>query len=387
MVFPPVVSNAGRCLLPALVCLAVCSPSTARDWVDGAVPSSGDTTARGMTRADAGAVLEAVDVVTAPARDADLILWVSASGVVKADVAMTLRADVAGTIAGVHGREGGRVRTGDPVLSLETEPFDLQLREAEARLAEAELRMQDGYQPESLVTGHAPSAAQRYARQIRAGVLSARVAADRARRDRARATIRSPLTGTIDRLWVEAGEQLAVGQPIARLVNMTELLVETRVLEHDLPRIRPGAHARIRSAAEPDRIRGARVEAVLPTIDTVSHAGRVLVRLSGAGALRPGMSVAVELEGERLLKRRLVPAPAILEREGRALVFVLRDGRAHWRYVAPGRSNGMDTELLPDPVTGTPALAAGDMVLVDGHQTLTHEAPVRPASAVPPTRR
>ena len=377
----PLVPITSRFLLPAIVCLAVCTPSTASEGPARALPWRGDSAAWSAEQPETGAVPEAAEVVAAPARDGELILWVSASGVVQANAVMTLRADVAGTIARVHGREGGHVRAGDPLVVLEAEPFDLQAQEAEARLAEAELRMQDSYLPESLVTGHAPSAAQRQARQIRAGVLSARLVAVRARRDRAHATIRSPMTGTIDRLMVGPGEQLAVGQPIARLVDAGELIVETHVLEHDLPRIRRGTRARIHSVVEPARPRMAQVEAVLPTVDTVSHAGRVLVRLSVPGSLRPGMSVEVELEGERLATRRLVPSPAILERDGRALVFVLRDGRAHWTFVVPGRSNGIDTELLPDPVTGAHALAAGDVVLVDGHQTLTHEAPVRAVAA------
>jgi HlyD family secretion protein len=85
----------------------------------------------------------------------------------------------------------------------------------------------------------------------------------------------------------------------------------------------------------------------------------------------------VALEATRLSGRRLVPARAVIERDGRPLVFVVREGRAQWTYVTPGRSNGTDTELLPDSVTGVIPVAAGEPVIVDGHLTLTHDAPVR----------
>jgi HAE1 family hydrophobic/amphiphilic exporter-1 len=52
-------------------------------------------------------------------------------------------------------------------------------------------------------------------------------------------------------------------------------------------------------------------------------------------------------------------------------------GKAEWTYVTPGRSNGRETEILADSATGRPAVAAGDTVLVEGHLTLTHDAPVR----------
>ena len=50
----------------------------------------------------------------------------------------------------------------------------------------------------------------------------------------------------------------------------------------------------------------------------------------------------------------------------------------------PGRSNGIDTEVLPDSSTGEIPVHAGDQVIVDGHLTLTHDAPVRVVKAGTP---
>jgi HlyD family secretion protein len=85
----------------------------------------------------------------------------------------------------------------------------------------------------------------------------------------------------------------------------------------------------------------------------------------------------VRLEASRLTGRIVVPAGAVIERDGRPLVFVVREGRAQWTYIVPGRSNGLDTEVLPDSTTGQIPLSPGDTVLVEGHLTLTHDAPVR----------
>ena len=94
------------------------------------------------------------------------------------------------------------------------------------------------------------------------------------------------------------------------------------------------------------------------------------------------MYADVRLEAQRLSNRRLVPARAIIERDGRPLVFVVKDGRAQWVYVTPGRSNGTDTEVLPDSTTGQIPVAVGDLVIVEGHLTLTHDAPVRVVQSV-----
>ena len=89
------------------------------------------------------------------------------------------------------------------------------------------------------------------------------------------------------------------------------------------------------------------------------------------------MYADLRLEASRLPNRILVPARAVIERDGRPLVFVAKHGRAQWVYLTPGRSNGQETEVLPDSSTGQIPVAVGDTVLVEGHLTLTHDAPVR----------
>ncbi|WP_353268952.1 efflux RND transporter periplasmic adaptor subunit, partial [Gemmatimonas sp.] len=150
-----------------------------------------------------------------------------------------------------------------------------------------------------------------------------------------------------------------------------------QVLEHDLPLIRVGGEAIVSSAGAPDRPLRGRVDALLPLVDSMARSGRAIVRLTGDGTLRPGMYADVQLEATRLRNRRLVPTRAVIERDGRPLVFVVKDGRAQWTYIVPGRSNGVDTEVLPDSSSGDIPIKAGDPVIVDGHLTLTHDAPVK----------
>ena len=106
------------------------------------------------------------------------------------------------------------------------------------------------------------------------------------------------------------------------MVDMKNLRVEAQVLEHDLPLLKKGGEAWITIAAFPDKpVRGI-IAAVLPLVDTVTRAGRVVIRINGDGTLRPGMYADVRLEANRLPDRILVPARAIIERDNRPLVFV-----------------------------------------------------------------
>jgi multidrug efflux pump subunit AcrA (membrane-fusion protein) len=133
----------------------------------------------------------------------------------------------------------------------------------------------------------------------------------------------------------------------------------------------------ITSAATSGQSFDGRVVAVLPIVNSETRSGRAYVRTTGTGALRPGMYADVRLEAQRLPGRRLVPTRAIIQRDGRDLVMVVRDGRAQWTYIQAGRSNGRQTEVLPDSASGLIPVNPGDQVIIEGHLTLIHDAQVR----------
>ena len=205
------------------------------------------------------------------------------------------------------------------------------------------------------------------------------------RQEQTRATVSSPVDGVIDAIDVARGERVTGGQSLLTVVDTRNLRIEAQVLEHDLPLVRVGGEATLTSVGAPGRIIRGRVDAVLPLVDSVTRAGRAIVRVYGDGTLRPGMYADVQLESARLTNRRLVPTRAVIERDGRPLVFVVKDGRAQWTYINPGRSNGADTEVLPDSATGQIPINAGDKIIVEGHLTLTHDAPVRIAAPREPS--
>ena len=317
-------------------------------------------------------------VTGAPVRRGDLVLSVRATGVVRTDRLVNLKAEVQGTVAEVRVRPGVAVRSRDTLVVFDPRPFNIAVREAEAAVSEAQMRFQDA------LLGDRPGDTTELARQrreaarLRSGIVGAEARLEQVRLDRERAVIIAPFGGVLDQVPVVPGQRIAPGDGIARLVDIGTLTVEANVLEHDLPLIRVGAAARVvPSAGAGSRLAGT-IIAVLPLVDTTSRAGRVLVRVrSGDGMLRPGMYADVQLESNRLRDRVLVPAVAVIERDGRPLVFRATQGRAAWVYVAVGRSNGSETEILADSVTGRPGVSPGDTVLVSGHLTLTHDAPIR----------
>ena len=381
-----------RRTLPALVLALFAGSLVAACWKPGA--AAGDTTkspAKAGTKSasKAGAAADTagaassseskvnLPVVAEDVRDGDLVLTVNTTGQVRSDAESKLKAEVGGTVQKVNIRPGDRVKAGQPLVVLDQRPFDLAVRTAEVSLQEADLRAKDNYVPDSIVSGKGPSPERRANAELRNGVTRARVAVEQAKLDRDKATTIAPFDGVVDKVSVAAGERVGAGQDLTTIVDIDHLRIEAAVLEHDLPLIKVGGDALVTSAAARDRSVNGKVVAVLPLVDSTTRAGRAYIRAPGNGVLRPGMYADIRLEATRLLKRRLVPAKAVIERDGRPLVFIVKNGRAQWTYVTPGRSNGRETEILPDSATGQIPVKPGDKVITEGHLTLTHDAPVR----------
>lgn len=370
-------------LAVAIASLGVAACSSAKGDAAGSDSGSAPVADGSSTSGAAGnapadsAPAVALPVVTEEAADADLVLRVNTTGQVRSEAVVPLKAEVAGTVLQLLARPGQSVAAGQPLVKFDPYPFDLATREAQARADEAEQRFLESYVPESLVTGRGPTPEQRRALMNKAGLTGARLQLERARYEQTRALIASPVAGVVQALNVAMGEKVAAGQAIATVVDTRRLVVEAQVLEHDLPLVRAGGEALITSAGDPGTVVRGRIDALLPLVDSVARAGRAVVRISNAGALRPGMYADVQLEATRLRNRRLVPTRAVIERDGRPLVFVVKDGRAQWTYIVPGRSNGVNTEVLPDSSSGEIPVKPGDAVIVSGHLTLTHDAPVR----------
>ncbi|MBA2290912.1 MAG: efflux RND transporter periplasmic adaptor subunit [Gemmatimonadales bacterium] len=351
------------------VLVAACGKSDAADAAGNPDSLAADTLAGKSTLA--------LPVVGEEVRMGDLVLTVTAQGQLRTDASASLKAEASGTVQRMLVRAGDRVRRGQALMRFDPRPFDLAVDEAQAAVRAAEVSYMVEIGPDSIATGKAPTQARRDYAISRSGLEGAKVRLARAKLERERAVITAPFDGIIERVGTSVGERISAGQEVAVVVDLSNLRVEADVLEHDLPLLRVGGEAFITVPAAPDKPVHGRIAAILPMVDSTTRAGRVIIRVRGDGTMRPGMYASARLEAARLPNRIIVPTSAVVEREGRPLVFTVVDDHAEWVYIQQGRSNGRDTEILPDSATGEIPLTPGMIVLTEGHRTLSHLAPVR----------
>ena len=348
---------------------------------------SGDTTktttdaAADTTTARASLTLP---VAAEKAFDGDLVMSIVTTGLVRSESETKLKAEVGGTIEAILARPGERVKKGQPIIRLAQYDFDVAVRRAQIAVNEAQVRYEGEVVPDSLATGKATPPERKKAARSRSGLDGAELNLQTAKYDKEeRSTIKAPFDGIIDHVDVAMGERIGAGQLVTIIVDAVNLRIEAAVLEHDIALVKPGGDAQVTSAASPNIVGRGKITSVLPIIDSTTRAGKAYVRLQGNDVLRPGMYADVKLEAQRLTNRRLVPSQAIIQRDNRDLVFVVKNGRAQWTYVVPGRSNGVYTEILADTSgqnVGTIPVKAGDLVIVQGQLTLPHDASVRVVS-------
>lgn len=201
-------------------------------------------------------------------------------------------------------------------------------------------------------------------------------------------TVRAPFTGTVVRKIADEGAVLApaaittsdVGG-IVELVDLQGLEVEAEVSEEQLRRIERGQPALIFLDAYPDRVFRGEAGTVRPAIDRSKATAVVKVQFTEpTEGVLPDMGAKISFLGEPLPDEALqsdarlrVPAAAVVERDGRQVVFVVEDGRARAVPVQVGERVDDEVSLVEGPKPGTPVIRSpGD--LREGSRVKVQEA-------------
>jgi cobalt-zinc-cadmium efflux system membrane fusion protein len=287
---------------------------------------------------------------------------------------------VAGRVVRVLASPGDKVRKGTPLVVVHSPDVgqafaDLAKADADRQLAELELKRQ-----QELYAARAGA---------RRDLETAQAAAARARAEYARASekarllratgldvtqdyeIRSPIDGEVIFRNVSPGlevqGQYAGGQPaeLFTVGDIGSVWVLADVFAIDVPRLVPGAAARVTLPAFPGRTFDGKVNWIAGALDPAARTARVRVVLPNpARELKPEMLGTVEIAG-RTREALSVPRSAVL-RVGEQRVVFVEDGRAPDGRVRFLRRAVEVEDEGGDRVAVTSGLAPGDRVVTSG---------------------
>ena len=311
-----------------------------------------------------------------------LVVSVTATGQAAALRQVVLAAQVAGRVTQLPVRESDRVGSGGLVAALDADEYRIALEEAKAsqRTSEATFREQTLF--DDRITDAALRAERQRTARAKSGLERAELAVEKAELDLRRTRLAAPFAGQVADVKVVPGQFVRAGDELATIVDLDPIRVEVQVLESEVGFLGQGRRAQVTFAAFPGETFTGTIQTINPMVDQTTRTARVTVQVPNpARRILPGMYARVSLEARRFPDRVLVPRRAVLERDvdRRTLVFVYdgdsRGGTAKWRYVTTGLGNATHVEIVDDP--DVQGVKPGEVVLTDGHETLTDGARVR----------
>jgi membrane fusion protein (multidrug efflux system) len=213
-----------------------------------------------------------------------------------------------GRVAAVYVDAGARVTRGQPLLALETEYFNLDVRRTEADLARAKAGEDDARREWTrkkglLANESIPQAtfdkAQAALDQAQAARQSTEAALALARQKVADAVIRSPITGVVDQRKTNPGERLGEAGVAFVIVQTAPLKLRFSVPERYLSELRTGQTIVAQVDPYPGEKFTGRVKTVGGVIDPATRTFFAEAEFPNSdGRLRPGLFARIELGAE-----------------------------------------------------------------------------------------
>ena len=346
-------------------------------------------------RSALGAAIEvdtATATLTSPSQAHSVL---AANGYVVAQRKAAVASKGTGRLVYLGVEEGDRVTKGEIIARLDDQDMVASLAKARADL---EVARADSFQTRNTLERTRALFASKLASRadldfaeaqhlkVGANITSARAAVEQAEVAMEYTRIRAPFNGTVLTKNADVGEIVAPFASSANsrgavvsMADMESLQVEADVSESNITRVRVGQPCEITLDAYPDiRYRGT-VHKIVPTADRAK--ATVLTKVAFRELderVLPDMSAKVAFLGEELSDsaaaapaRLTVPSTAITERDGKQVVFTIREGRAAETAVRTGEQLGAQTVVLQ-------GLAQGETVINRPPATLSGGAKVKP---------
>jgi HlyD family secretion protein len=326
----------------------------------------------------------------------------NATGYVVAQRKAAISSKATGRLEWLGVAEGSRVKAGDVIARIDARDVVAQAESARANvtaaratleqtLAEerdalAQLKRSQDLLGKGFVSAASVDTAKARAERATAGVASARatIAAAEANSRNSQVSvdytvIRAPFDGVILSKSANVGDLVTPFSnatdskgAVVSMADMSTLEVEADVAESSLSKVKVGQPAEIVLDALPEsRFRG-RISRMVPTVDRAKATVMTKVKFDEIDPrILPEMSAKVAFLSQDVTPEQQKPllavnSDALAQRDGRTVVFAVRDGKAVAVPVTPGQKIGDLTALTGDVKSGERVVAKPEASLVAG---------------------
>jgi RND family efflux transporter MFP subunit len=302
--------------------------------------------------------------------------YIRITGEVEALYDVTISAEESGSILRFLVEKGARVRRGQVIAKIDDAVLSASVREAEALAdvaREQYARQRRLWEEEGIGSEIAYLQAQ-----SNATAAEARVEMFQARL--ARTEVKAPVSGIFDEKFVEVGEMVTPGAPVARVVSVGQVKITGGVPERYALFIHRGDSARVTLDPLGDREFFGTIQFVGTSVEPRSRTFPIEIVLQNPGNLiKPRMVANVQVERERLTDVVVVPQQVVVRTESGYQVFIVAARNGH--PVAEARAVMLGPSFENRTVVTT-GLAVGDQLITVGGRLVDDGSFVRVIASV-----
>ena len=181
-------------------------------------------------------------------------------------------------------------------------------------------------------------------------------------------SLSSPIDGIVVERNATIGASVGTDANLFKIIDLSQVWIDANVFEKDLQRVRTGQEVRLTVPAFPAATFSGKVIFVDSVVDPETRTVKVRTEVANPdGRLKPDMFANVQIVTDVNRAAISIPQAAVLNDEGKTIVFVADGSGYKKRQVQAGIQNNDRVEIVD-------GLSTGDKVVVKGNYLLLEQS-------------
>lgn len=301
---------------------------------------------------------------------------ISSTGMIEAETLIKISSKIGGKVESVSCTEGNFVKKGQILLKLETKEILYQKDQTLAMKKQSQInlenirknyeRMKSLYQ-EGVVSQQGLEQIETSKEVVEAQLEAAEAGLSLIEMQLENCFIKAPISGKISMKLVEVSEVIGPGIPLFQIIDISSVKIKIGISEEKIKEVKVGKKVRILSSVYPDKKFEGYINFVSPSASPLTRLFEVELKIpNNDELLKPGMLVQVEIITKKVDNVLVLSESAVLDEEGKKVVFVYQEGIAQKREITTGIESKGNIEIKGGMKENELVIIEGSYGLQDG---------------------
>lgn len=291
-----------------------------------------------------------------------LDLQFSANGNFVPNQDLQLSAENSGRVTSIRVKEGDYVSKGQVLATIDDKYLSLDLQTANE--AYQKLKTDKQRYESSFKTGGVTRA---QLDEIELQLRNAEIRVEQAQRRIHDASVKAPFGGVINKKMIEMGAFLSPGTPLFDIVDVSNLKLNVAVNERQVVQLKKGDKVEITVPVFPDKKFTGTISFISSKADAaLNFPVEIKVDNQKGQSIKAGMYASANFKFDNSGSKILIPRSAFVGSVNNNEVYVVKGNKAELRHVTPGAVIGERVEILDGLTEGEQVVVSGQINLNDG---------------------